>query len=156
MGMSGGANHDLPWPRLNGDFGRFKHLTLGKTIVMGRKTFELVGLLPGRETIVMSRNPSSVDHGLVAISIEEAYNMANHEVFVAGGPEIFSLAFEDIERRLANESHTFFATEVDGIYPDATAHLPELSSRWNETERSYNPPERDGSPGYDFVDYDFQ
>ena len=92
-----GKNSDLIW-RISADLKRFKALTMGHPIIMGRKTFESIGrVLPGRTNIVITRNPQyQVEGALVVSSLDEAIKKAeeidNQEVFIVGGGEIFKQA----------------------------------------------------------------
>jgi dihydrofolate reductase len=87
-----GRDGDMPW-RLSADLRRFKQLTMGHHIVMGRRTYESIGrLLPGRTTIIISRQPAyRVEGAIVVSSIDEALRAAagDDEVFVVGGGEIY-------------------------------------------------------------------
>src|SRR3990172_5336626 len=88
-----GRRNRLPW-KLPADLKHFKRLTMGKPVVMGRKTFESLGKpLPGRINIVITRNPRfKPQNCVVAHSIEEAMDEAktSHEVMVIGGGSFFS------------------------------------------------------------------
>ena len=99
-----GRQGDLPW-RLSSDLRRFKQLTMGHHIVMGRKTFESIGkALKGRETIVVSRKLPERDDVVVCRTMEEARATGRHgdrEVFVAGGSEIYRQALPVADRLLA-------------------------------------------------------
>jgi dihydrofolate reductase len=94
-----GKDNRLPW-HLQMDIKRFKSLTMGHHIVMGRKTFESIGkLLPGRTMVVVTRNPKYQPIGcIIAKSIEDALEIVkkNHEteVFIIGGGEIFKQAMD--------------------------------------------------------------
>ena len=98
-----GRDNDLPW-RLPADLRRFKRLTMGPHLLMGRKTFESIGRpLPGRTTVVISRGrPALPDEVLLASSLERAIEIAaaagDDEAFVAGGEEIFREALERADR----------------------------------------------------------
>jgi dihydrofolate reductase len=89
-----GIENRLPW-HLSTDLKRFKTLTMGHCLIMGRKTYESIGRpLAGRTMIVITRNPAYRTNGcLIAHSVEEALNLAENsgesEVFVIGGGEIF-------------------------------------------------------------------
>lgn len=86
-----GRNGKLPW-QLPADLQRFKQITMGQTLLMGRKTYQSIGRpLPGRETIILSRNPFFVAAGCkVVSSLEEALAQAQTEqLFVCGGAEIY-------------------------------------------------------------------
>jgi dihydrofolate reductase len=122
-----GRDGRLPW-HLPADLKRFKALTMGSAMVMGRKTFEsLPGLLPGRRHIVLTRDPGWHSEGVeVARSVEEALSLAGDSaVSVIGGAEIFAL-FEPISDRI---ELTEVLAEVHG---DVTMPDPRASGRWDE------------------------
>lgn len=125
-----GAGNKLPW-HLSSDLKRFKALTMGHHIVMGRKTFESIGrLLPGRTTVVVSRNPGFRFEGaLVAGSLDKALAAASddNEVFVIGGEQIFREALKIADRILLTEIHRAF--EGDVFFP------PLPPAEWVETAR---------------------
>jgi dihydrofolate reductase len=135
-----GNDNDLAW-RDSADLRRFKRLTMGGTLVMGRKTYDSIGRpLPGRTTIVITRQPDwSADGVIVARSIEEALELADgNDVYVAGGGEIYALALP-----LANRLEL---TEVDAE-PPGDVHFPDVDwSQWHETTR-------DQQPGFAWVSY---
>lgn len=100
MGANGviGVDGGLPW-RLPEDLGHFKRLTLGHPMIMGRTTFESIGrALPGRTTIVLTRDPSwSADGVETAATFDEALERAHElddEVFVVGGAQVYTEALE--------------------------------------------------------------
>lgn len=149
-----GSAGDLPW-RLPADLKRFKAITVGKPMIMGRKTFESIGRpLPGRRTIVVTRDRSWSAAGVeTAASLDAALQAAAtggpdggrpEEIVIAGGGEIYALALPLADRlRL---------TWVDAE-PDGDALFPEFDvTRWRETARESHPA-TDGRPGFDFVDY---
>ncbi len=122
-----GRDNRLPW-HIPGDLKRFKALTMGSVMVMGRKTFDgLPGLLPGRRHVVMTRDPQWRAEGAeVAHDAEAALALAeNMPVSVIGGAAIFAL-FEPLADRI---ELTEVLAEVDG---DVT--MPDLRSgeRWQE------------------------
>lgn len=87
-----GDRDALPW-RLSSDLQRFKRLTMGHALLMGRKTYESIGrLLPGRQTIILSRSPSyRIPGAITATSIDEALGSLSPGTipFVVGGAEIY-------------------------------------------------------------------
>jgi len=103
-----GLNNALPW-RLSSDLKNFKSITMGKPIIMGRKTWESIGkLLPGRENIVITRNKDySADGGVVCHSLDEALQLygAVPEVVVIGGHDIFKSALDQADRLYLTEVH---------------------------------------------------
>jgi dihydrofolate reductase len=88
-----GKDNQLPW-RLPADLKRFRELTMGHHLIVGRKTYESIGKpLPGRTMIVVTRQPDfQLEESLVVNSVDEALRLANtrgeQEVFVIGGAEI--------------------------------------------------------------------
>ncbi len=98
-----GRDGQLPW-RLAADLQRFKRLTMGHAVLMGRKTFESIGRpLPGRRMIVITRQPDYEAAGVeIAHSLEEAYRRAaeqgDNEAFIIGGAEIFRQALPHADR----------------------------------------------------------
>ena len=90
-----GAGNTLPW-RLPADLRHFRRLTMGHTLIMGRRTFDSIGkALPGRTTIVISRAGFSAPEGVLVVSSFEAALAAmkpGQEAFVVGGAEIYKLA----------------------------------------------------------------
>src|SRR5579859_5987006 len=84
-----GANGTIPW-RHPGDFRRFKRVTLGSTVIMGRKTFESMGKpLPDRRNIVVTRSAVDVPGVEVAPTIEKALELGSGDVWFVGGARIY-------------------------------------------------------------------
>lgn len=85
-----GKNGKLPW-YISEDLKRFKELTSGNTIIMGRKTFDSIGkALPNRTNIVVTQNPEFVaDNVIVAHSLGEAFDVAKGDIYIIGGGQIF-------------------------------------------------------------------
>lgn len=136
-----GRNGTLPW-HLPEDLKRFKRLTLGTAMVMGRKTFDsLPGLLPKRRHIVITRDRGWQAEGAdVAYSLPEAFELAQpDEVSVIGGAEIFGLALPFAERVELTEVLEDVAG--DTIMPD-----PRDSGYWRETYRQEHRTEEDRPP----------
>jgi dihydrofolate reductase len=140
-----GRDGKLPW-RLPADLRRFKALTMGSAMVMGRKTFEsLPGLLPGRRHIVLTRDPSwNAEGAEVAHSVEEAIHSAGAEpLSVIGGADIFGL-FMPIANRIE-------LTEVLADVPgDTFIDDPHAGGDWFETFREDHAAEGD-RPSFRFI-----
>jgi dihydrofolate reductase len=123
-----GIENRLPW-RLSTDQKRFRELTMGHHIIVGRRTFESIGkALPGRRTIIVTRNENyrpPAEEIPVVHSVEEALDLARSsgetEVFVCGGGEIYARALPIADRMYL----TFVEAEVD-----ADAFFPD----WDESE----------------------
>lgn len=126
-----GRDNALPW-RLPADLKRFKALTMNKSMIMGRKTFEsLPGLLPGRRHIVLTRDAGwSADGAEVAASVSAALDLAGSgEVAVVGGAEIYRL-FLPLAARVE-------LTEVHGDFAGDTV-MPPLGAEWREAAREHH------------------
>jgi len=138
-----GAEGRLPW-HLPADLKRFKALTMGKSMIMGRKTFEsLPGLLPGRRHIVLTRDSSwSAEGAETACDLDTALTIAGSgPVAVIGGADVFALA---LPRALRLE-----LTEVHAYVPGDT-FMPPLGDGWREVAREEHP--ADGKrPGFAFA-----
>ena len=131
-----GVEGRLPW-YLPADLKRFKSLTMGHHLIMGRKTFASIGRpLPGRTTIIVTRDQSFQPEGcLVAHSLETALEFARldleDDVFVIGGAEIFVQAIELADR--------IYLTQVHSSLP-ADVYFPEFAAEdWLETDSEYHP-----------------
>jgi dihydrofolate reductase len=112
-----GRDNQLPW-RIPGDLPRFKSLTLGQTLVMGRKTFESIGKpLPGRETIVITRNLHFTASGVrIAHDLQSALaQVKTAETFIAGGGEIYAQALPLADAMRLTEIDADFAG--DAFFP---------------------------------------
>ena len=114
-----GCGGGLPW-RLSADLRRFKRLTMGHHIVMGRKTYGSIGRpLPGRTSVVISRDPNYAPDGvLVARSIDQAKRLASEdtEAFFIGGGEIYRQVLAEVDRIYVTLVHA----EIDGdtLFPE--------------------------------------
>jgi dihydrofolate reductase len=112
-----GKDNRLPW-HLSSDLKRFKQVTLGHHLIMGRKTYETIGRpLPGRTTIVITHNPQFQAEGcLIVPSLEEALDLAREngetEAFIAGGGEIFTLALPLADRIYLTRVHARVKADV--------------------------------------------
>ena len=117
-----GIRGDLPW-RLSDDLKHFKSVTMGKPIVMGRKTWDSIGRpLPGRQNIVITRQAGYVAEGCdVVASLAEAAEAAGdeNEIMVIGGSEIYSLALPLADRLYMTRVHA--AVDGDAFFPEIDA-----------------------------------
>jgi len=116
-----GKGSTLPW-KLRSDLQRFKRITMGHALIMGRKTYESIGRpLPGRQTIVLSRSKETHFDGVeVAMTLDEALAMVRKDTlaFVVGGAEIYRLAMPRIKhlyltRILADVDGDAFMDSID-------------------------------------------
>jgi dihydrofolate reductase len=146
-GVIGFANR-LPW-QLPADLRRFKELTTGHTVIMGRKTWESLPAkfrpLPGRRNIVVTRNDAFIaDGATVSTSLPDAIAAANgDEAFVIGGAELYKAALPLADR--------LQLTEIDAAYEGDTWFPVIDMAQWRETARETHADET--GPGYAFVTY---
>jgi dihydrofolate reductase len=131
-----GVDNKLPW-RLSADLKRFRELTMGHHIIVGRKTFESIGRpLPGRRMIVVTRDRNYKAEGCdLAHSVEDATRLARErgesEVFICGGAEIYAQSIGIVGRMYL----TFVGAEVA-----ADTFFPEFDEqKWDELESVYQP-----------------
>lgn len=140
-----GRDGDLPW-RIPADLGFFKQTTMGKPIVMGRKTWDSIGRpLPGRNNIVLTRDQSFQAEGATVVAdLEAALAAAGDapEVMIIGGAQIYAIALPHAER--------VYLTEVHAA-PEGDTRLPEFSSdEWREIAREDHEAEGE-TPAFSFV-----
>lgn len=135
IGQNGviGADGDMPWPR-TGDQVQFKALTMGHPMIMGRTTYESIGRpLPGRTSIVLTRNPSWAAEGVeVAGDLPAGLARAaelDDEVFLIGGAQVYAAAIEAgvVDRMVV--THVHLSPEGDAWFPDVDW------TAWHETSR---------------------
>ncbi len=143
-----GINNTLPW-RCPEDLKRFKSLTMGHHMIMGRKTFDSIGkALPGRTTVVVTRNQELVIEGcIVAHSLQQAIAACvnDEEIFIVGGAELYKQALP-----LAD---TLYLTEIQQ-YIEGDAHFPEFNNNaWLEVSRAYHSQLQPQPLSYHFVVY---
>lgn len=145
-----GRNNKLPW-HLPADLKHFKFLTMGQTIVMGRKTYESIGKpLPGRTNIIITRQAgyevpgaivvSSIDNALL---ICEENSAINGENFIIGGEKIYRQTLEICQRMYITEIQRDF--EGDVFFPEFDPN------EWEETRRDTHIAEKDANLEYHFV-----
>ena len=144
-----GRDGEMPW-HLPDDLKRFKALTLGKPVLMGRKTAIAIGRpLPGRENLVMTRGDVPPYSGQrVVHSLDEAIGRAGDgELAVIGGGEIFALALARATR--------MHLTWVDASVEGADAFFPRFDPReWRETARIGHAADAKHDHAFAFVDYE--
>lgn len=139
-----GKDNDLVW-HLPDDFKRFKKLTTGHTIIMGRKTFEsFPKLLPNRKHVVITRQKDYSPEGAVVVgSIDEALEKAENDPqpFIIGGGEIYRQAMDKADK--------IELTRVHGEF-DADTFFPEINeSKWKLTAEEFH--EKDEKHNYPFT-----
>lgn len=143
-----GRDNELPW-RLPDDLKRFKALTLGKPILMGRKTAQSLGrALPGRRNLVLTRSGQIPFAGMEGVpSIEHALALiGNADLVVIGGGEIYALALP-----FATRMHL---THVYTVVEDADAFFPACDiSKWQVQSREAHAADSKHAFAFEFVEY---
>jgi dihydrofolate reductase len=149
-----GAGGHMPW-RLKSDLARLKALTIGKPVVMGRKTFASIGRpLPGRTNIVVTRDAGFRADGVVvtrsftdakAIATGDALRRFATEIAVIGGAEIYAQWMADADRLEITEVHA---------RPEGDTHFPAIdAAAWEEVARLRNPAGPHNSADFSYVTY---
>lgn len=147
-----GAGNATPW-RLPSDLRRFRELTWGKPLIMGRRTFDSIGRpLPGRETVALSRDPTFAAPGAhVARSLEGALDLAERlaasmaasEIVVAGGAQLFDAFIEQAD--IIHLTEVALTVEGDAVFPRLAP------ADWRETARETPTRSRDDEADFSFV-----
>ena len=141
-----GAGGALPW-HLSADLQQVKKITMGKPVIMGRKTHESIGRpLPGRENIVLSRDPRFRAPGCTVFNdMEQAleYCRAADEVFIMGGVELFRLTLARAARIYFTEVHA--RVQCDTCFPEFNR------SEWREIGREQHAADENNEYPYSFV-----
>jgi dihydrofolate reductase len=149
-----GAGGAMPW-RLKSDMARLKALTLGRPVVMGRKTFASIGRpLPGRTNIVVTRDLGFRSDGVVvtnsfadarAIAVGDALRRFATEIAVIGGAEIYAQWMDSADRLEITEVHA---------QPDGDTRFPAVdATAWEEVARVRNPAGPDDSADFSYVTF---
>ncbi|TDR48568.1 dihydrofolate reductase [Tahibacter aquaticus] len=144
-----GRDGDMPW-HLPDDLARFKRITLGKPLLMGRKTALAIGrALPGRRNLVLSRSgeaPFATQETVSSLDAALALAAAP-ELMVIGGGEIYALALPLATR--------LYLTEIDAAVDGADTWFPEFDrGQWQETRRIAHPADQRHACSFEFVDYE--
>ena len=150
-----GVDNEMPW-HLPQDLKHFKDTTMGYPMIMGRLTYESIGRpLPGRKTIVVTRDPSWVTHADVTVAHDldaafreaevAAKRMGVGQVMVVGGAKIYQQTIERVDFLYVTEVHV--SCEGDAYFPEVSPAL------WRETARQDFLDETPGSLSYSFVEY---
>lgn len=141
-----GKGGKMPW-HLPADLKHFKALTLGKPVIMGRKTFEAIGKpLPERRNIVVTRNS-----GFHAPGCETAASLTDALVLVSGTPEVMVIGGGEIYREALLRAQRIYLTRVHARF-DADTFFPQLDpADWRETARVDHAADERNSYAYSFI-----
>jgi dihydrofolate reductase len=146
-----GRDNQLLW-RIKTDLRHFRDLTLGKPVIMGRKTFESIGRpLPGRDNIVLTRDADGIS---VVRTLDEAFAKAYELGKTSGAKEIMIAGGGDIYAQTMNRADHLYITEI-ALAPEGDAYFPEISrNEWKEKRREPQVRGPDDDAAYAFVDYE--
>jgi len=147
-----GRDNAMPW-HLPDDFKYFKQQTMGKPVVMGRKTFESIGgrPLPGRRNYILSRQSN-----LQLPGVEVFHEMASLLQALQAEEEVMIMGGEQIYRQFLPLAHRLYLTEV-ATEIDADAHFPSFDqTQWQEISRQPHPKDARHAFDFDFVQYQRQ
>lgn len=150
-----GRENGLPW-HLPEDLRYFREVTMGKPIVMGRKTFESIGRpLPGRTNIVITRNRAYSAGGIrLAASLDEALALAREVARADGAPEVVVIGGAEVYREALPRADRLYLTEVHAEVAGDT-RLPAIDwSQWREVRRERHEAAAPNPYPYSFVVYD--
>jgi len=141
-----GKDNALPW-HLPADLGYFKKTTTGKTVLMGRKTYESIGRpLPNRRNVIVSRNANFQAHGCeVVASIDAALELAKNddEVMVMGGASFYEQMLPSVDR--------LYITQIEGAH-EGDAYFPKFDrSEFSEVSRESHPADEKNRHTYHFT-----
>ncbi|KGT81592.1 diacylglycerol kinase [Bradyrhizobium japonicum] len=148
-----GAGNAMPW-RMRSDMARFKALTIGKPVIMGRKTFETLRRpLPNRTNIVITRDADYRANGAIvttsaadagAVALGDALRRSVAEIAVIGGAEIYRQWLDRADRLEITEVHA---------RPEGDTHFDIDKAEWDEVGRIRHPAGPDDSADYSYVTY---
>ena len=141
-----GNNNELIW-KLSSDLKRFKELTTGHPVVMGRKTYESIGKpLPNRRNIIITRNLEYEVNGCeVVSSLEEALLLSNNDCFIIGGGEIYKQSLEVADKIYLTLVHKDFEGDTT---------FPELGKEWATIDTKDFDADDKNEYNYSFIEYD--
>ena len=143
-----GKNNKMPW-RLPADLKRFKTITTGHTVVMGRRTYESIGKpLPNRKNIVLTSIPESIIDCITADSLKDAIAISGQEteLFIIGGASVYKQAFPLADKLYITKVHA---------NPNGDTKFPEIDySEWVEIFREEHKADEKNQYDYTFVDYE--
>ena len=131
-----GADNDMPW-HLPADLKHFKAITLGKAVIMGRKTYESIGKpLEGRANLVLTRNPDFEGEGVEHVEyIKVALKAGRMVAEITGTDEVMVIGGTQIYEAFLPEADRIYLTEVD-LEVEGDAFFPDLGPEWKEVARS--------------------
>jgi dihydrofolate reductase len=148
--LIGGHNTMLWQGDMKADIRRFRDLTTGNVVIMGRKTYESIGKpLENRQNIVISRKFLNIPGVQIAHSLKEAYKLSQSglDICVIGGGQIFEQTVDDVDKLLVTEIDAAFTGDI---------YFPKISNSWHEESRENHLADEKNKYNYSFVSYSKQ
>lgn len=150
-----GINGEMPW-HIPADLQYFKAQTIGKPVVMGRKTYQAIGRpLPGRPNIIVTTDAEFLAAGTTVVTnLNEALTVAEAIAVEIGAEEVMVLGGGQIYEQMLSKADRLYLTEID-LAPAGDAFFPDLHAvgEWKELSRKHHPADAD-HPAFDFVIYE--
>jgi dihydrofolate reductase len=146
----GGGNSLLWQGDMNADIIRFRDITTGNVVIMGRKTYDSIGKpLPNRQNIVISRKLQNIPGVQVAHNLQDAYRLSKPglEIYVIGGGQIFAQSLRSVDKILVTEIGADFIGDV---------YFPILSNSWHEESRENHIADEKNKYDYSYVTFSKQ
>ncbi|HEX6928254.1 MAG TPA: dihydrofolate reductase [Gammaproteobacteria bacterium] len=146
-----GKDGGMPW-HMPADLAHFKRVTMGKPMLMGRKTFESIGRpLPGRDSIVVTHDENWRAEGvMVAHDIDTALDMAAKAAKARGADEIAVIGGASLYKALMDRAHILYITELHSRF-DADTYFPSIGFGWEEISREKHDADERNPVAWDFV-----
>lgn len=143
-----GRHNDIPW-HLSDDLKRFKAITMGHTVIMGKNTWDSLPFKPlkGRRNIVISTSMSETEGCEIARTIDDAMKMAaqDEQAFIIGGARIYEQTMEKADRLIV--------THVNISVADADRYFPKISAEWKSIEQSEVMNDDKSGLSYQYITY---
>lgn len=146
-----GSDNTLPW-HLPADFAFFKKTTMGKPILMGRKTYESIGRpLPGRRNIIISRDPNYLIEGC-----DTTDSLDSAMALVSDQPEAMLIGGASLYQQFLHRANKLFITQIHAAF-EGDAWFPEIDSgSWQESWREDHEADEKNAYAYSFIRYSHQ
>ena len=147
-----GIENAMPW-HISADFKNFKRVTMGKPLIMGRKTYDSIGKpLKGRTSIVVTRDRTWTANGTVVChDLKEAEKVARAQADKDGVDEVMIMGGAEIYARFLNDADRIYLTEVHRRYEGDAWFTATDKTQWKEVSRERFAPDDEGGPSYSFV-----
>ena len=150
-----GDSNTMPW-RMSSDLKLFRQLTMGKPVIMGRKTFQSIGgPLPGRDNIVVTRNRAFAAEGVVVThDLDAAIAIASERAASSGADEVMVIGGGDLYAQAIGRAGRLYVSRLD-LEADGDTSFPEIDADiWRETERTHHSAGPKDDAAFDAIVYE--